>query len=421
MSARIVAVVVPKWGLEMTEGTVSSWLKQPGDMVARGEPLIEIESEKIVNSLDAPAEGMLRRILLDAGNIAAVGSLIGVIADAAASEDDLDRFIRDFRPPDTGDAAASPAVTTSTVTTSAATPASAAQTGAAQTGAAPDAGVVRVSPPVRRLAESLGVSLAGLRGTGPNGRILQEDVERAARGSAQGDASGSSAPASAGSAPNAPAAPTVETPRLEPWNATRRAIARRMQDAARDIPHFYLVTDVDAAALLALREQLRSGAEPPSVNDLIVHAVARTLLRHPRVNAHHSDNGSLVFAHAHVAVAMATPDGVVAPVVAYADRLPLAELSAALRTLRERVTQRKLGKGDLEGGSFTVSNLGMYGVREFTSIITPPQSASLAVGAVRKDGAASTLALTLSCDHRALDGATGAAFLRDLKQDLERS
>jgi pyruvate dehydrogenase E2 component (dihydrolipoamide acetyltransferase) len=410
MSARIVAVVVPKWGLEMTEGTVSSWLKQPGDMVARGEPLIEIESEKIVNSLDAPAEGMLRRILLDAGNIAAVGSLIGVIADASASEDDLDRFIRDFRPPDTGDAAASPAVTTS-----AATPAS-----AAQTGAAPDAGVVRVSPPVRRLAESLGVSLAGLRGTGPNGRILQEDVERAARGSAQGDASGSSAPASAGSAPNAPAAPTVETPRLEPWNATRRAIARRMQDAARDIPHFYLVTDVDAAALLALREQLRSGAEPPSVNDLIVHAVARTLLRHPRVNAHHSDDGSLVFAHAHVAVAMATPDGV-APVVAYADRLPLAELSAALRTLRERVTQRKLGKGDLEGGSFTVSNLGMYGVREFTSIITPPQSASLAVGAVRKDGAASTLALTLSCDHRALDGATGAAFLRDLKQDLERS
>ncbi len=399
MSARIVAVVVPKWGLEMTEGTVSSWLKQPGDMVARGEPLIEIESEKIVNSLDAPAEGMLRRILLDAGNIAAVGTLIGVIADASASEDDLDRFIRDFRPPDTGDAAASAAVTTSPTTPAIAAP----------TGAAPDAGVVRVSPPVRRLAESLGVSLEGLRGSGPNGRILQEDVERAARGG--------SAPATA---PAAATATAAETPRLEPWSATRRAIARRMQDAARDIPHFYLVTDVDATALLALRERLRSGAEPPSVNDLIVHAVARTLLSHPRVNAHHSDDGSLVFTHAHVAVAMATPDGVVAPVVAYADRLPLAELSAALRTLRERVAQRKLGKGDLEGGSFTVSNLGMYGVREFTSIITPPQSASLAVGAVRKDGAASTLALTLSCDHRALDGATGAAFLRDLKQDLER-
>ena len=409
MSARIVAVVVPKWGLEMTEGTVSSWLKQPGDMVARGEPLIEIESEKIVNSLDAPAEGMLRRILLDAGNIAAVGTLIGVIADASASEDDLDRFIRDFRPPDTGDTAASAAVTTSPTTPAIAAP----------TGAAPDAGVVRVSPPVRRLAESLGVSLEGLRGSGPNGRILQEDVERAARGGSQDGAAGGSAPATAPAAAAGTAA--AETPRLEPWSATRRAIARRMQDAARDIPHFYLVTDVDATALLALRERLRSGAEPPSVNDLIVHAVARTLPRHPRVNAHYSDDGSLVFTHAHVAVAMATPDGVVAPVVGYADRLPLAELAAALRALRERTAQRKLGKGDLEGGSFTVSNLGMYGVREFTSIITPPQSASLAVGAVRKDGAASTLALTLSCDHRALDGATGAAFLRDLKQDLERS
>ena len=405
MSSRIVAVVVPKWGLEMTEGTVSSWLKQPGDMVARGEPLIEVESEKIVNSLDAPAEGMLRRILLDAGNIAAVGTLIGVIADASASEDELDRFIRDFRPPDTGNApAAVPAAAASAaVTTLATTPAI----------AAPDAGVVRVSPPVRRLAESLGVSLAGLRGSGPNGRILQEDVERAARGGAQDGAAGGSAPATASAA--------AETPRLEPWSATRRAIAKRMQDAARDIPHFFLVTDVDATALLALRERLGGGAERPSVNDLIVHAVARTLPGHPRVNAHYSDDGSLVFAHAHVAVAMATPDGVVAPVVAYADRLPLAELSAALRTLRERVAQRKLGKEDLQGGSFTVSNLGMYGVREFTSIITPPQSASLAVGAVRKDGAASTLALTLSCDHRALDGATGAAFLRDLKHDLERS
>jgi pyruvate dehydrogenase E2 component (dihydrolipoamide acetyltransferase) len=408
MSARIVAVVVPKWGLEMTEGTVSSWLKQPGEMVTRGEPLIEIESEKIVNSLDAPADGVLRRILLDAGNVAAVGSLIGVIADASASDDDIDRFIRDFRPPDSGDAPAEPS------TVAAAAPSTDAVTAPATT----DTGAVRVSPPVRRLAESLGVSLEGLRGSGPNGRILQEDVERAARGGSQDGAAGGSAPATAPAAAAGTAA--AETPRLEPWSATRRAIARRMQDAARDIPHFYLVTDVDASALLAQHERLRSGAEPPSVNDLIVHAVARTLLSHPRVNAHHSDDGSLVFTHAHVAVAMATPDGVVAPVVAYADRLPLAELSAALRTLRERVAQRKLGKGDLEGGSFTVSNLGMYGVREFTSIITPPQSASLAVGAVRKDGAASTLALTLSCDHRALDGATGAAFLRDLKQDLER-
>ena len=416
MSARIVAVVVPKWGLEMTEGTVSSWLKQPGDAVTRGEPLIEIESEKIVNSLDAPADGVLRRILLDAGNVAAVGSLIGVIADASALDDDIDRFIRDFRPPDTGDAPAAagpPTASAAPAPSVGAPPAATTHTAPAATpDATPDAGAVRVSPPVRRLAESLGVSLTGLRGSGPNGRILQEDVERAARGGAQDGAAGGSAPATASTA--------AETPRLEPWSATRRAIAKRMQDAARDIPHFYLVTDVDASALLAQRERLRSGTEPPSVNDLIVHAVARVLPRHPRVNAHHSDEGSRVFSHAHVAVAMATPDGVLAPVVLYTDRLPLAALSTALRDLRGRVAQRKLGKTDLEGGSFTVSNLGMYGVREFTSIITPPQSASLAVGALRKEGAAATLTLTLSCDHRALDGATGAAFLRDLKEELEK-
>lgn len=410
MSPSITAVVVPKWGLEMTEGTVSSWLKQPGDAVTRGEPLLEVESEKIVNSLDAAADGVLRRILLDAGSIAAVGTLIGVIADAAASDEDIERFIRGYRPPDTGDAPAAYA----SAAAPAAAPAPAPTAVAPSSGALPDAatatdaGAVRVSPPVRRLADSLGVSLTGLRGSGPNGRILQEDVERAARD--RGAPGTSSDSAAAGRA----------TPRLEPWSATRRAIAKRMQDAARDIPHFYLVTDVDATALLALRERLRSAAEPPSVNDLIVHAVARVLPRHPRVNAHHSDDGSLVFAHAHVAVAMATPDGVVAPVVAYADRMPLEELSAALRALRDRTAQRKLGKADLEGGSFTVSNLGMYGVREFTSIITPPQSASLAVGAVRKHGEAATLTLTLSCDHRALDGATGAAFLRDLKDGLEK-
>ena len=416
MSVRIVAVVVPKWGLEMTEGTVSSWLKQPGDAVTRGEPLIEIESEKIVNSLDAPADGVLRRILLDAGNVAAVGSLIGVIADASASDDDIDRFIRDFRPPATGDAPAAagpPTASAAPAPSVGAPPAATTHTAPAATpDATPDAGAVRVSPPVRRLAESLGVSLTGLRGSGPNGRILQEDVERAARGGAQDGAAGGSAPATASTA--------TETPRLEPWSATRRAIAKRMQDAARDIPHFYLVTDVDASALLAQRERLRSGTEPPSVNDLIVHAVARVLPRHPRVNAHHSDEGSRVFSHAHIAVAMATPDGVLAPVVPYTDRLPLAALSTALRDLRGRVAQRKLGKTDLEGGSFTVSNLGMYGVREFTSIITPPQSASLAAGALRKEGAAATLTLTLSCDHRALDGATGAAFLRDLKEELEK-
>jgi pyruvate dehydrogenase E2 component (dihydrolipoamide acetyltransferase) len=150
-----------------------------------------------------------------------------------------------------------------------------------------------------------------------------------------------------------------------------------------------------------------------------VHATARVLPRHPTVNANHADDGLLSFAHAHIAVAVATDEGVLAPVLRFADRLQLPELTVELARLRERVTARRVGKGDLDGASFTLSNLGMYGVREFTSIITTPQCASLAVGAIRSSGDAMTLTLTLSCDHRAIDGATGAAFLRDLKDTLE--
>jgi pyruvate dehydrogenase E2 component (dihydrolipoamide acetyltransferase) len=262
---------------------------------------------------------------------------------------------------------------------------------------------------VRRLAESLGVSLASLRGTGSNGRILQEDVERAAAGSAAVSAA-SAAPEISGG---------MEQPRLQPWSATRRAIAKKMFDSARGIPHFYIVMDVDARPLQTLRARYKAAGASASINDLIVHAAARVLPRHPAVNANHADDGLLSFAHAHIAVAVATDEGVLAPVLRFADHLQLPELTVALAGLRERVTGRRVGKGELDGASFTVSNLGMYGVREFTSIITAPQCASLAVGAIRSSGDAMMLTLTLSCDHRAIDGATGAAFLRELKDALE--
>lgn len=413
MSAKISAVVVPKWGLEMTEGTISTWLKSPGDAVSRGEPLLEVESEKIVNSVDAPAAGVLRRILLEAGNAGAVGSLVGIIADADSSEQDIDAFVATFRAPpssETADAtnaapvAASPAPAFAAIATPTATTESTAS-------AAGSSAPVRISPPVRRLAESLGVSLEGLRGTGPNGRILQEDVERAAAGRAD------SAPAML--TPPMADAGGAEHPRVLPWSATRRAIAKKMLESAREIPHFYLVMDVDARPLQALRGRLKESGTAPSINDLIVHATARVLPKHPSVNANHAENGLLRFAHAHIAVAVATDEAVLAPVLRFADRLSLTELTQELAALRQRVTERRLGKGDLDGASFTISNLGMYGIREFTSIITTPQCASLAVGAIRGNDDAATLTLTLSCDHRAVDGATGAAFLRDLKAVLE--
>jgi pyruvate dehydrogenase E2 component (dihydrolipoamide acetyltransferase) len=438
MSQRIVAVVVPKWGLEMTEGTVSSWLKRPGEAVLRGEPLLEVESEKIVNSVDAPEDGVLRRILLDAGSAGTVGTLAGIIADAAISESEIDAFVGRFVAPPQATSEAAPGAAAHPAPP-AATPPGAVSPGAASAGAAsPGAGSaageaatqVRISPPVRRLAETLGVSLAALRGSGANGRILQEDVERAARGASLTAAT--SAPAtslvsaasvgSAGSAvtPGDPASGAdANAPRLTPWSATRRAIAKRMQDAARDIPHFYLFMDVDAKPLLAARERLRAAGTSASLNDLIVHAAAGVLPRFPRVNANWSEAGLLSFPRAHIAVAIASPEGVLAPVLRDADRLSLPQTTAALGELRARVADRRLGHGDLDGASFTISNLGMYGVREFTSIITAPQCASLAVGAIRGNADASSLCLTLSCDHRALDGAAGAEFLRELRGTLE--
>jgi pyruvate dehydrogenase E2 component (dihydrolipoamide acetyltransferase) len=256
---------------------------------------------------------------------------------------------------------------------------------------------------VRRLAESLGVALGAVQGSGPGGRILQEDVERAARG---------------GSPQSHVAAPT-EQPQLLPWSPTRRAIARKTQASAREIPHFYLVMDVDASALLKARERLRAAGAAPSVNDLLLHATGQILPRHPQVNAHHSDAGLLTFPHAHIAVAVATPEGVLAPVLRHADRLSLAQLTTEVAGLRERAAGRRLAEGELDGASFTVSNLGMYGIREFTSIISAPQCASMAVGTIRDAGSAKVLTLTLSCDHRAIDGATGAAFLRDLRDAIE--
>lgn len=394
MKSGIVAVIVPKWGLEMTEGTVSSWLKSIGDSIARGEPILEIESEKIVNTVDAPADGILRRITLDAGSVGSIGSLAGVIADAGVSEQDIDSFVDNFRAPDAVESRDAPAVA---VAVANAPPVTTPVTSAAL---APETGV-RVSPPVRRLAERLGVSLEQVRGSGPNGRILQEDVERAAKGETNGNAA------------------TDDSVTLEPWSATRRSIAKKMQDSAREIPHFYLVMDVAADAIIRLRESLRAAPVVPSVNDLIVHATAKVLPRHPRVNANYSESGLLSFKHAHIAVAVATSDGVLAPIARYADRLSLEELSRELAALRQRVTERRLGNGDLDGGSFTVSNLGMHGIREFTSIITAPQCASLAVGAIRETSSTAVLSVTLSCDHRALDGAAGAVFLRDLKETLE--
>jgi pyruvate dehydrogenase E2 component (dihydrolipoamide acetyltransferase) len=398
MSA-IQPVAMPKMGIEMVEGTIAAWKKQPGDAVAAGEEVVEIESDKIINVWESPVAGVLRRRLAEDGEVLKVGALLGVIAAAEVGEAEIDAFIAAFGGPREL-AAAAPA------------PASVA---APAPRAAPDAsggddGGRRISPVVRRRAEELGVDLERVQGSGRNGRITIEDVEQAAR---------------AGGGAIAPSVASGEE-RIA-LSATRRTLGRRLAEAKQQIPHFYLESEYVLDGLLAHRRALNAGGGAKvSVNDLLVWCVARALLREPRVNVTFDGETVTRHAHAHVAVAIATDEGLYAATIRAADTLDPAQIGAAAAALAARAKQGTLTREDISGGSFTVSNLGMYGVTRFTAIINPPMGAILALGRaverpVVRDGrveVATVLAATLSCDHRVIDGAVGAQFLQALGEEI---
>ena len=404
---RIRALTMPKWGIEMQEGTVTAWHIEPGRRVEKGEPLLDVETEKIVNSVESPASGTLRIVLAGAGDTCKVGELVGVLAEPGVGDAEVDAFIRNFRPADTSferdDSADGKAP--------AATPAAAA-TAQPATPAAPseDGDEPRVSPIARRLAEKLGIDPSRIVGTGRNGRVSKEDVEAYA------------AKLAAAPAP-APEATAAATPlRRERLTSMRATIARRLGESKQTIPHYRVSIDLDADALLARRRALADKGVRVSVNDLLLEAVARALVRHPRVNAQFDGNEVLEFGQADVAVAVATDSGLITPVIRAADGKPVERLAAESRDLAARARAGKLTREEITGGTFTVSNLGMYGIKSFDAIINPPQVAILAVGAaeprpVVRDGALAVgtrMTVTLSSDHRVVDGAAAAAFLATL-------
>jgi pyruvate dehydrogenase E2 component (dihydrolipoamide acetyltransferase) len=392
MTAPIQAVTMPKWGIEMTEGTVNSWTAQEGQVVTKGEPLLEVETDKIVNTVEAPFAGTLRRIVAVAGEAYPVGSLIAVLADPAATDADVDAFVAGFKgasvsfEPDADNSA--PA--------------------AAPVAAAEPASEQLVSPVAARLAESLGVDIAKVTGTGRNGRVMKEDVEAFAAASA--------APADAN---------PVTRVRM---SAARAVIARRLLESKQGIPHYRLKRDVVVSALAQHRRSLYQGGTRVTVNDLIVRASALALVRHPGVNAQLVGDEILQYAHADIAIAVATPSGLITPIVRNADLLSVADIAVKSAGLAQRARDGKLTREEIAGGTFTVSNLGMYGLDSFDAIINPPQVAILAVGAagervVVQAGAmaiAQVMTLTLSADHRVVDGAMAAQFLATLSELLEK-
>ena len=378
----IYPIAVPKWGIEMVEGTITSWNKSEGDAIAKGDEVFEMESDKIVNVWDSPVDGILRRVLVPVGDAHPVGALLGVIADASVADSDIDAFIAQH-----SSTAAEPAGDTPTTN----------QPDAKQTVQTGDA-YTRSSPSVRRLADELGVDLGTVTGTGRRGRITDEDVKAAAGGSGG----------------------TPEGVEVIPLSATRKTIARRLTEAKQTIPHFYLTAEYELDGLLAHRAALNESSDTKvSVNDLIVWCVAQALIKEPRVNVNLVDDDIHQFIAAHVSVAIATEDGLYPATVYNADSKSPADIAVATAQLAEKAQTGKLTKEDISGGSFTVSNLGMYGVTQFTAIVNPPMGAILALGkatqqVVVENGEqriATVLNATLSCDHRVIDGAVGAQYL----------
>ncbi len=385
--SEIYPIAVPKWGIEMVEGTINTWNKAEGDTVSKGDEVFEMESDKIVNVWDSPVAGVLRRIVAQEGDTRPVGALLGVIAAADVDDATIDAFIADFGG---GKPAAGKQDAPAT---------------APKTGGAGDANT-RSSPSVRRLAQELGVDLNTVTGTGRRGRITEDDVRAAASGEAGGEG---------------------DAVDIIPLTPTRKTIARRLTQAKQEIPHFYLTVEYELDGLLAKRRSLQeAGDDKVSVNDLIVWCVAQALMKEPRVNVNLVGDDIHQFRSANISVAIATDDGLYPATVRGAETLSPAGIAAAVGELAEKAKAHKLSAEDISGGSFTVSNLGMFGVSNFTAIVNPPMGAILALGkgeqkVVVKDGepsVATVISATLSCDHRVIDGAVGAQFLQVLGQEI---
>jgi pyruvate dehydrogenase E2 component (dihydrolipoamide acetyltransferase) len=442
-------VVLAKLSPTMEEGTIVKWSKNEGDAVKVGDVLAEIETDKANMEMEALGAGVLRKILVPAGGKAPVGALIGVIAN---QDEDISAMVASASAtpaaavptpapeppaapttpmPDSPPAAAPTTAPGAQAPVAAPVPAPAPVAPAAAAVPAATAepgGRVKASPLARAMAARQNLPLASMAGSGPGGRIVKRDVEAYASGSRPA-AAVASFPAPAGAPRPAAAHLPQVTPGQEiPLTNMRKTIAKRLSESKFTAPHFYVTVEIDMDAAVDVREQLqRSENMKVSFNDLVVKACARALTRFPNVNASWATEKIVTHKDVNVGVAVAVPDGLIVPVVRNADRKAVVEISHEIKDLAARARERKLRPEEFTGSTFSVSNLGMYDVTEFTAIINPPESAILAVGAVRKVPVAVNdelavghrMKVTLSCDHRVVDGVLGAQFLAEVRRLLE--
>jgi pyruvate dehydrogenase E2 component (dihydrolipoamide acetyltransferase) len=414
-------ILMPALSPTMTEGNLARWLKQEGERIKAGDVIAEIETDKATMEVEAVDEGILGRILVPAGTQGVkVNDVIAVLVEAGEAVPAAGAAPKAAAAP-----AAAPAPVTAPV---AAAPAPV---------AAPASGDrVFASPLARRMAAQAGLDIGHIAGSGPNGRIVKADVDAAlSRGPAPVAAAAPAAAPALAAAPRPAAPAAITAPHTAvPNSSIRKVIARRLAESKATIPHFYVSTDVEIDALLKIRADLNArspkdgpGAYKLSVNDLVIKATAVTLRRFPNVNAMWTEDAILQLHGVDISVAVSIPDGLITPIVKNADIKGLAAISTEMKDLAARAKSGKLKPEEFQGGGFSISNMGMYGVRDFAAIINPPQAGILAVSAgeqrpVVKNGAlaiATVMTLTLSVDHRVIDGALAAEFLQALKRNIE--
>jgi pyruvate dehydrogenase E2 component (dihydrolipoamide acetyltransferase) len=444
-------VLMPQLGETVAEGKITQWFKSAGDAIKPGDNLFEIETDKVSMEVPSTTAGVLAEIRVPAGEVAPVGAVVAVIADGASAS-----------PPSTAEAPSKPAPSSAAAPAGRpapmAAPAAAAQGAAAAPikldpffevrtpqrnyGPARLAGGRSATPLARRLAAEGGIDLAAISPSGPHGRIVARDVEAAARAAPK--AALRPAAALGVALATGPSAEEVkalyrDVPFQEvPLDGMRRIIATRLVQAKQTIPHFYLTADVEIGRLITLREEANAAAPKDdndkvafklSLNDLIIKAWAAALQRVPAANAVWAQDRILRFQHCDIGVAVAIEGGLIAPVIRQAEMKALSAISNEMKELAARARARRLTPDEYQGGSSAISNLGMYGVREFAAVINPPQATMLAVGAARRqaveteDGGvafASVLSVTLSCDHRVVDGVLGAELLAAFKSFIEQ-
>ncbi len=430
-------VVMPKLSPTMEEGQLSRWLKKEGDTVSMGEPIAEIDTDKATMEMQALGSGVLRKILIKEGESAALGKLIAIIAEPDEDISSIEIEAEPSKPSESSQtevaAIAQPQASEgkSSTETSPQITTSQSGNGSAESAASRDDGRLIVSPLAARMAAEAGINLKQLTGSGPGGRIVKRDIEEAMKSSAS-----PAKPPTQKQPLQARVRPLQESEvvapsayRDEAMSEIRRVIARRLVTSIGPVPHFFLTCEIEmdrGAEARKLVNELNPD-DKISLNDLIIKAVALSLLQHPQVNASFQEKSIRYYEHADIGVAVAIEDGLITPIIRSADRKGVVQIATEVRELAERARSRKLRPEEYTGASFSVSNLGMFGISEFTAIINPPEAGILAVGAmtptpVVRDGhvvVRQMMRVTMSCDHRVIDGATGARFLQTLKQMLE--